>query len=124
MSKVKIKATLQNLSSKEEYKLDTIGIKTANKIKYQDNEINVVICLSEEEISIERKCQEYRLTLHLSLNNMTRGTYEIYSLGIMNLEITTNKLMISENEVQTNYIIDFGNEEKIEFEFLLEMEEL
>lgn len=124
MSKAKIKGSLHNYTSKEVYKVDTIGIKVDNKIKYQDNEINVVICVNEEDIVIDRKCKDYQLTLHVSQNNMTKGTYEIYSIGIIDLDITTNKLVISENKMEINYILDFGNNEKTEFEFILEWEEL
>ena len=124
MSKVKIKSILHNKSSKEVYNIDTIGIKTDNKIKYKDNEINLVICVNKAEIMIERKCKEYSLILHLSQNNMTKGTYNIYNLGIIDLDITTNKLIINENKAEINYILDFGNEEKTEFEFSLEVEEL
>ena len=124
MSKVKINSSLHNLSSKEVYSTDTIGIKIDNKIKYQDNEINVVICVNEEYVVIGRKCKDYNLTLHLSQNNVTKGTYEIYSLGIIDLKITTNKFVISENKMKMNYILDFGNNEKQEFEFILEWEEL
>jgi len=124
MSKVKIKSTLQNLTSNEVYSTDTIGIKIDDKIKFKDNEINVVICVNEESVMIERKCKEYHLTLHVSQNNMTKGTYNIYNLGIIDLDITTNKLIINENKIETNYILDFGNNEKTEFEFLIELEEL
>lgn len=124
MSRIKIKATLQNLSSDEVYSIDIIGIKIDDKIKYIDNEINVILCIKEDEFIIERKCKEYHLTLHLSLNNMTKGNYEIYSLGIIDLDITTNKLIINENKIETNYILDFGNNEKSEFEFIIELEEL
>lgn len=124
MSKVKIKSILHNRTSQEVYNIDTIGIKIDNKIKYKDNEINVVICVNEDDIIIERKCKEYFLTLHLSQGNITKGTYNIYSLGIINLNITTIKLIINENKVETNYILDFGNKEKQEFEFSLEVEEL
>ena len=47
MSKVKINSSLHNSTSKEVYSTDTFGIKVDNKIKYQDNEINVVICVNE-----------------------------------------------------------------------------
>jgi len=124
MSKVKIKSTLQNLTSNEVYSTDTIGIKIDDKIKFKDNEINVVICVNEESVMIERKCKEYHLTLHVSQNNMTKGTYNIYNLGIIDLDITTNKLIINENKIETNYILDFRNNEKTEFEFLIELEEL
>lgn len=124
MSKVKIKSTLQNLTSNEVYSTDTIGIKIDNKIKFKDNEINVVICVNEESVMIERKCKEYHLTLHLSQNNITKGTYNIYNLGIIDLDITTNKLIINENKIETNYILDFRNNEKTEFKFLIELEEL
>ena len=124
MSKIKIKVSLHNSLAKELYKVDTIGIKVDNKIKYQDNEINVVICVNEEDIVIERKCKDYGLILHLSQNNMTKGTYEIYSLGTIDLNITTNKFVISENKMEMNYILDFGNNEKNQFEFLVDLEEL
>ena len=124
MSKVKINSSLHNSTSKEVYSTDTFGIKVDNKIKYQDNEINVVICVNEEDIVIDRKCKDYQLILHLSQNNMTKGTYEIYSLGTIDLSITTNKLVISENKMEINYILDFRNNEKTEFEFVLEWEEL
>jgi len=124
MSKVKIKSTLHDKSSNEVYSTDTIGIKADDKIKYQDNEINVVICVNDSGVVIDRKCKEYHLTLHLSQNNVTKGTYEIYSLGIIDLDITTNKLIINENKIEMNYILDFGNNEKNQFEFLVDLEEL
>lgn len=123
MSKVKIKSHLHNLSSSEVYSSDVIGIKLDNKIKYIDNEINVIICVNENDIILERRCKEYHLTLHLSLNSITKGRYEIYSLGTIDLDIKTNKLKINANKIEINYILDFGNEEN-EFEYLVEMEEL
>lgn len=124
MSKVKIKSHLHNKSLNEVYTNEVIGIKNHNKIIYKDESVNVVISVKENELFIERKCQYYHITLHLSNENITKGNYNINGIGKITLHIETKTLFIENNEIKTKYIIDFGNNEITEFDFLLKMEEL
>lgn len=124
MSKVKIESHLHNKSLNEVYTNDVIGLKNHNKIIYKEESANVVISVNINELFIERKCQDYILTLHLSNENITKGIYNIKGIGEITLHIETKSLFLEKNEIKTNYIIDFGNNEITEFEFSLKMEEL
>lgn len=124
MSKVKIKSYLHNKSLNEVYTNEVIGIKNHNKIIYKDESVNVVIFVKENELFIERKCQDYHITLHLSNKSNTKGTYNIKGVGEITLHIETKTLFLENNEIKVSYIIDFGNNEVTEFNFLLKMEEL
>ena len=124
MSKVKIKSYLHNKYLNEVYTNDIIGIKNYNKIIYKEESVNVVICVKKNELFIERKHQDYNLTLHLSNENITKGNYNINGIGEITLHIETKSLFLDDNEIKTKYIIDFGGNEITEFEFLLKMEEL
>ena len=124
MSKVKIKSHLHNKTLNEVYTNDVIGIKNHDKILYKEESVNVVICVKEIELFIERKHQDYNLTLHLSNENITKGNYNINGIGKITLHIETKSLFLEKNEIKTKYIIDFGGNEITEFEFSLKMEEL
>lgn len=124
MSKVKIKSHLHNKSLNEVYITDIIGIRNNNKIIYKEDNVNVVISVNNNELFIERKCQEYNLTLHLSNKSNTKGIYNINGIGEITLHIETKSLFLDDNEIKTKYIIDFGGNEITEFEFSLKMEEL
>ena len=124
MSKVKIKSHLHNKSLNEVYTNEVIGIKNHNKIIYKDGAVNVVISVKGNELFIERKCQDYHITLHLSNENITKGNYNINGVGEITLHIETKTLFLENNEIKVSYIIDFGNNEVTEFDFLLKMEEL
>ena len=124
MSKVKIKSHLHNKTLNEVYTNDVIGIKNHDKIIYKEESVNVVICVKENELFIERKHQDYNLTLHLSNKNVTKGNYNINGIGKITLHIETKSLFLEKNEIKTKYIIDFGGNEITEFEFSLKMEEL
>ena len=124
MSKVKINSYLNNKTLNEVYTTNLIGIKNNNKIIYKENNVNVAICVNENELFIERKNHEYHLTLHLSNKVNTKGTYNIKGIGEITLHIETKSLFLENDEIKTKYIIDFGNNEITEFEFSLKMEEL
>ena len=106
------------------YTNEVIGIKNHNKIMYKDESVNVVISVKGNELFIERKCQDYHITLHLSNENVTKGNYNIKGVGKITLQIETKTLFLENNEIKASYIIDFGNNEVTEFDFLLKMEEL
>ena len=124
MSKVKIKSHLHNKTLNEVYTNDVIGIKNHDKIIYKEDNVNVVIIINENELFIERKCQEYHLTLNLSNKCDTKGIYNINGIGEITLQIETKSLFLDDNEIKTKYIIDFGGNEITEFEFSLKMEVL
>ena len=124
MSKIKIKTILTNKTENQVYQNELIGIKSDNKIKYQDGGVNSIITIYEDILNIERKSNDYLINLPIDLKNITQGIYDIYSLGKINLDIQTTKLEIGNNKIKINYVLIFGKEEKIKMEFYLEWEEI
>ncbi len=122
MAKVNIK--LKNKTDNQILESKFIGIKTDNKIKYKDNNITSVIEINNNELNLERKCDDYTISLHLSLDKITKGYYNINNIGLVNLNIETNKLLIKSNEIETEYTLIFDNNEKQVIEFILELEEI
>ena len=104
--------------------MEGIAIKNNNKIMYNDNGVNVIVCVKEDAIFVERSCKDYRLTLHLSIKNITQSDYNINGLGQITLQTKTEQLLIEENMIEASYIVDFGEGERTRFKFLLKMEEL
>lgn len=124
MSKIKIKTILTNKTENQVYQNELIGIKSDNKIKYQDGGVNSIITIYEDILNIERKSNDYLINLPIDLKNITQGIYDIYSLGKINLDIQTTKLEIGNNKIKVNYVLIFSKEEKIKMEFYLEWEEI
>ncbi|MBE6144932.1 MAG: hypothetical protein E7169_05095 [Firmicutes bacterium] len=124
MSKIKIKTILTNKTENQVYQNELIGIKSDNKIKYQDGGVNSIITIYEDILNIERKSNDYLIKLPIDLKNITQGIYDIYSLGKINLDIQTTKLEIGNNKIKVNYVLIFDKEEKIKMEFYLEWEEI
>ena len=55
---------------------------------------------------------------------MNKNVIEEKSFDLAVRIVNLYKFLINENKMETKYILDFENEEKQEFEFILEWEEL
>lgn len=123
MAKVKIKTNIENKYDKTIVKSEAVGIKTANKISYNDNQVKTIITIEEDALIIERITGDYTIHLHISRNNITKGYYNIYGVGTIDVNIRTNKLINKSNEIYLEYTIIFDEKEKKDFIFSLEWEE-
>lgn len=123
MSKTKIKTMLNNKTENRIFSNEVLGIKTNNKIKYIDNDVSVNIDMYDHKLTIERKNDDYHIILTFSDSEKTSGIYNINQLGSLKLEIDTNSLLIDTNKIEISYTLVI-EEEKVEFYFYLEMEDL
>lgn len=123
MSKTKIKTVLNNKTENRIFSNEVLGIKTDNKIKYIDNGVGVNIDMYDHKLTIQRKNDDYHIILNFSDSEKTSGIYNINQLGSLKLEVNTNSLLIDASKIEINYTL-IVEEEKVEFYFYLEMEDL
>ena len=116
MSKINIKSILNNLTEKEIFNVETVGVLIDNKIKYIDNSVTVIIELKDNIVSLERITSEYHICMEFDKNNITNGKYEIKSLGNFDLRLETKELNINNNEIFIKYSM-FINDVKQDFEY-------
>lgn len=107
MSKVNIKYVVKNVNSNETRSKELIGIKTKNKIKYLEEDMNVSIELSDI-IKITRKDLNKEIILEYKEKEHTNGLYKMYN-NTYKLDIYTNKIEIEDNYIEIDYIIENDN---------------
>ena len=117
MSKVNIITKLENVNEKKFFSTDCMGLKIDNKIKFFDNNISITITINDNEIEIDRKCDEYEIVIVASLLETKKGIYKIKGLGNLDLDVKTKKLEINENGFEVNYlmILDYDNPQEFKY---------
>lgn len=115
MSKIRIKATVND----EKFLFK--GIKKENKIIYKDNDVSVIIDISNI-IILTRENLDFKINLIFDKKENTKGVYLLKSSNnYLELQIKTEKLVVLENSIEIIYNIN-SNEETINFK--LEFEEI
>jgi len=105
MSKIRIKATIQNRDEKKTYEGN--AILENNKIKYKEDNHATVIW-NEKENTLFRETEEIILRYPFILNQTTKGTIELKEKkGKVEIPIHTKKL----ERKNHNIIIEFKVEE-------------
>lgn len=117
MGKINIITKLENVNEKKFFSTDCIGLKIDNKIKFFDNNIGITITINDNEIEIDRRCDEYEIVIVASLLETKKGIYKIKGLGNIDLEVKTKKLEINENGFEVNYqmILDSDNPQEFKY---------
>lgn len=117
MGKINIITKLENVNEKKFFSTDCMGLKTDNKIKFFDNNIGITIIMNDNEIVIDRRCDEYEIVIVASLLETKKGRYKIKGLGNIDLEVKTKKLEINENGFEVNYLMILDSDNPQEFKY-------
>ena len=105
------------LTGEDNIDIMTNGIKTKNTYRYKENDITVNVKVLKDRLHINRKCSDYEIDLVFKENNNTISTYTVFGgLKKFNLETKTNKLKISKDRIELEYVI-----EDSKFKYLLEV---
>ena len=107
MSKVNIKAKLLNKTSNETYNINTKGIKNNNKITFYDNDILNTIIIDSDNILVERKNNEYTISLDFSKE---KGIYKTKDDLVLDFMIKINYIIKKEEFIEIDYIIYMDDE--------------
>lgn len=118
MSKIYINSMLHNKKENKFYSDEVIGIKD-NKIKFITDKVMNILDINNDVINLKRKSDEYEIDMIFDKNTKTKGTYYIKTLGYLNLEIVTNKIIIKDNYIEIDYTMYLENE-KINFIYKLD----
>ena len=118
MGKIKLKASL--VSKEENLNIETIGIKTDNKIIYKENNVTVTILIDNNKIEMNRVCNEYKINLLFQKNKKTISKYNVFGMPKeFMLETITKTIKIIDNEIKIAYNLE-GND----FSYHLEVEDI
>ena len=117
MGKINIITKLENVNEKKFFSTDCMGLKIDNKIKFFDNNIGITITINDNEIVIDRRCDEYEIVIVASLLETKKGIYKIKGLGNLDLDVKTKKLEINENGFEVNYLMILDSDNPQEFKY-------
>ena len=117
MGKINIITKLENVNEKKFFSTDCMGLKIDNKIKFFDNYIGITITINDNEIEIDRRCDEYEIVIVASLLETKKGIYKIKGLGNLDLDVKTKKLEINENGFEVNYLMILDSDNPQEFKY-------
>lgn len=117
MGKINIITKLENVNEKKFFSTDCMGLKIDNKIKFFDNNIGITITINDNEIEIDRRCDEYEIVIVASLLENKKGVYKIKGLGNLDLDVKTKKLEINENGFEVNYLMILDSDNPQEFKY-------
>ena len=117
MGKINIITKLENVNEKKFFSTDCMGLKIDNKIKFFDNNIGITITMNDNEIVIDRRCDEYEIVIVASLLETKKGIYKIKGLGNLDWDVKTKKLEINENGFEVNYLMILDSDNPQEFKY-------
>lgn len=116
MAEISFKAKINSID--EDSTIEGKGIYKDNRIIYQENNLSVTILIFDNKIEMTRSCNDYIINLIFENGITTKSTYQIFGgHKKFYLETRTEKLMISENRIEIDYILEDNK-----FSYVLEME--
>ena len=121
MSKISIKYTLENITTKDIIKNERKGILKNNQIIFFDNNIKVTICLYNNKIKMTRQCTDYNLEMNFEKFLTINSFYDIKDIGVIDIKIKTLNLLIKDNQIFLEYKMYLDKEAKL-FKYNLEYE--
>lgn len=123
MSKIKIKTSLENVSENEINKVEVIGLKIDNKIKFIDDNTITTITINKEKIIIFRISEESALEMAFNKILTTTGIYDIKSVNMkFNMKIKTHQLDIKDGYICINYDMSLEDNSYINYKYKIEYE--
>ena len=91
------------------------------QIKYNYDDINVLVNIKEDSVTLRRYNDEMDITLNFKRNNKLEGSYIIKSLNLkINILVYTKKLIINKKNIHINYDLYMNNEYSNNFTYDLE----
>lgn len=119
--RVKINGYLKNEIENENFRIDSRGIKTKNKITYQEDDIKSTINIGKNEVILVRENDEFKNVLIFSENETTITEYLLKENGfVVELHIKTISLIVNDNIIEIVYqVIETDNI----YEYKIEMSE-
>lgn len=120
MSKIKIKTILK--TSEDNIINECKGVKINNKIKFIDNDINTIIEIEKDNIFLTRTTEEYEMKLQFKKFLTIAGFYDIKNIGMLDLKVNTEELIIEDNKIYIEYILYVNNENLNKSTYELEYE--
>ena len=103
MGKIKIKTKLTvRGNSEENINIKTHGIKTDNKIVFQEDKTVVTLILEQESLLLQRKNSDYTLKMRFNLKE-SWCIFNLEKMGNVNLDLITNELLIEDGIINLNY---------------------
>lgn len=121
MKKVKIYSVLSN-NDNETTTVEALADydEKENVIKYQEEDLKVEIKISNDKVVMNRKNDEYNLSLIFELNEKIKCKYLVNSIGLtVDITAYTKKLEIEENRIYINYELFNDNKTIGNFEYKL-----
>lgn len=114
---MKINLQAHLLSEEENLNIETVGIKTKDRVVYKENDITVTIRIFKSKIEMNRVCKDYEINLIFEKNKKTMSTYKLFGTSKEFLfETKTSELKIEENKITINYELE-GNKFNFYIEF-------
>ncbi|MBE6151957.1 MAG: hypothetical protein E7165_01420 [Firmicutes bacterium] len=101
------------------------GIKTNNKISYQEEDVIVAIFINDNKILMKRVKEDSKILLEFEENVCTIGKYFINNDNLwLPLDIFTDKILVDDSYMRIAYNIKLDNEPtKFLFEIRYEVEQ-
>lgn len=104
--KVKIKGFLNNLTEKQEEKIDTTGIKKSNTINYIHNNIKYKLIIDKNQLILQRENNEFSHEIIFNQNKTVKTEYYLKELHhSLEFNIETLSINILENKIDVTYKI-------------------
>lgn len=120
--KIHLKGNLKNIDTKENLIIDTIAIKTKDKLSYQqDKDIYKLKIVSPKKLILNRQNTSIDCTYYFEENKVIPSIYTIKENNItLEINIKTNLLEINNNKIKIKYTVIDSNQE---YEYNIEMSE-
>lgn len=95
-----------------------------NVINYTEEDLKVKIKIGKEKVLIDRKNEDYCLSLEFIPNEKVECKYEVKSIGLnLDIDVITKVLEIEKNRIYINYEIFNDNKSIGTFEYKLIIKE-
>ena len=105
MAKKRIKYSLK--TSEELIEKETDSIVIDNTIKYKEDDVSVLIKISDNKVYLTRENTIYKIELVFENNKDTIGIYYLKENNkSFKLDIHTNKLIIDNNNLDIEYVLN------------------
>lgn len=121
--RVKVKGYLKNITENEMMEIDVKGIKTKNKITYNDNNTKHIIKINDKEIILIREGSDFVNTFVFKDKGKSTSNYFLKENNCsLDIDIDVTYIKHTDSEIVVNYIVidsGFNYEYKIEVSDIL-----
>lgn len=121
MKTIKINSILSNFED-ETTTVEAIAKydEVANTIEYTEEELKVKVSILKNKVILNRKNEDYNLTLEFVENEKVKCEYDVRSIGLnVEVDVFTKKLEIKDNMIYIDYELFNENKSIGNFEYKL-----